>query len=280
MSDSLGQNFLTDRAVINRIIEESFIEENDLVIEIGPGMGVLTGEAARYARKVIAIEIDERLLPILDHTLAEHDNIEIINKDILKTNLREIIENAKVADSSINGVKIIGNLPYYITTPIIMKILEEGTPAESITIMMQKEVADRISAHPGTKAYGALTVAVQYYCDIYHVADVPRTDFVPQPKVDSAVLRLEIKKEKAVDLLDEKMFFICVRAGFNQRRKTLLNCLTGIGGREKDEVRKMLEEIGIDPVRRAETLTIDEFAMIANHLKLMTGRQVLTGMCK
>lgn len=219
-SKSLGQNFLTDKNIIDKIIEESFIEENDLVIEIGPGMGVLTMEAAKYARKVIAVEIDAGLLPILDHTLSGYDNIEIINADILKTNLREIIDNAKEKDNGIKGVKIIGNLPYYITTPIIMKILEENTPAESITIMMQKEVADRIKAQPGGKTYGALSVAVQYYCRVYQVASVPKDVFVPQPKVDSSVLRLELRDEKPVDLLDEKMFFICIRAGFSARRKT------------------------------------------------------------
>ena len=225
MSESLGQNFLVDESIIKKIVEESFIGENDLVIEIGPGMGVLTAEAAKYAKKVVAIEIDSKLIPILDQTLVDYDNIEILNKDILKTNLRNIIENKKSEDSDIKDVKIIGNLPYYITTPIIMKILQESVPAQSITVMTQKEVADRICAKPGTKAYGALTVAVQYYCNIFHVADVPRTDFIPQPKVDSSVLRLEINEKKAVELLDEKMFFICLKAGFNQRRKTLLNCM-------------------------------------------------------
>jgi len=267
MTKSLGQNFLADKNIIDKIIEETFIEEDDLVIEIGPGIGVLTAEAAQYARKVIAIELDKELLPILDYTLSEYDNIEIINEDILKTNLRNIIENAKKEDPVLKGVKIIGNLPYYITTPIIMKILEENIPANSITIMMQKEVADRIKAHPNTKAYGTLSIAVQYYCNVCQIATVPKEVFVPVPKVDSAVLRLEIRDEKPVELLEENMFFLCVKKGFSKRRKTLLNCMVGLGGMNKEEIRTLLTEIDIDPIRRAETLMMDEFATLANHMK-------------
>ncbi|MEG0156524.1 MAG: 16S rRNA (adenine(1518)-N(6)/adenine(1519)-N(6))-dimethyltransferase RsmA [Anaerovoracaceae bacterium] len=267
LSKSLGQNFLTDKHIIDKIIEESYIGEQDLVIEIGPGMGVLTAEAAQQARKVIAIEIDKGLLPILDYTLQDYDNIEVINQDILKTNLREVIDNAKREDPAIEGVKIIGNLPYYITTPIIMKILEEQVPVESITIMMQKEVADRISGKAGSKAYGALTVAVQYYCTVSKVAAVSKEVFVPVPKVDSTVLRLDLRTEKPVELLDEKLFFACIKAAFSQRRKTLLNCLTGFAGMDKDAVRDALLEVGIEPTRRGETLTIEEFANCANRMK-------------
>lgn len=269
LSKCLGQNFLTDKAMIDKIIDESFIEEDDLVIEIGPGMGVLTCEAAKYARHVIAVEIDEGLIPVLNHTLKEYDNIEIVNGDILKTDMSRLIHEARQKDPGLGSVKIIGNLPYYITTPIIMKILEEAVPADSITIMMQKEVAARINAHPSTKAYGALTVAVRYYCNVYHVIDVPKEVFVPQPKVDSSVLRLEIRDEKPVDLLDEKNFFICIRGGFNQRRKTLLNSLTGISGMDREQVKKMLDSVGIEPTRRAETLTIEEFANIANRVTMI-----------
>ncbi|MGI6721191.1 MAG: 16S rRNA (adenine(1518)-N(6)/adenine(1519)-N(6))-dimethyltransferase RsmA [Anaerovoracaceae bacterium] len=267
MTKSLGQNFLTDRGIIEEIVEGAEIGPDDLVIEIGPGMGVLTSVVAERARKVIAIEIDSGLLPILAQTLAEYDNIEIINADVLKSDLRKLIENARASDDKIDKVEIIGNLPYYITTPIIMKILEEEVPASGITVMMQKEVADRIKAHPGTKAYGALSVAVQYYCVVHDIAAVPREVFVPQPKVDSTVLRLEIRDKKPVDLLDEKFFFICIRAGFSSRRKTLLNCLTGLEGRDKDEIRALLVDMGIDPSRRAETLSIEEFAHLANNMK-------------
>ncbi len=261
---SLGQNFLTDKNIIDNIMDSTNIGEDDLVIEIGPGLGVLTVEAAQRAGKVIAIEIDKGLLPILEDTLGEYPNVTVINKDVLKTNLREIIENAREADPKLKSVKIIGNLPYYITTPIIMKILEEDTPADSITVMMQKEVADRIMASPGNRTYGALSVVVQYYCNVTAIASVPKEVFVPVPKVDSTVLRLDIREEKPVRLLDEKMFFACIKAGFGKRRKTLLNTMTGMNGMEKEEMREMLWTAGIDPIRRAETLTIEEFATLAN----------------
>ena len=264
---SLGQNFLTDKNVIDKIIDATEIGENDLVIEIGPGLGVLTCEAAERAKKVVGIEIDKSLIPILEFTLREYGNVEIINRDVMKTNITDIIEKAKAEDPSIEKVRVVGNLPYYITTPIIMKLLEDGVPADSITVMMQKEVADRVSASPGGKTYGALTVAVQYYCEIAKVADVPKECFVPRPKIDSAVLRLDVRSEKAVELIDEKMFFVCIKAGFSQRRKTLLNCLTGLNGMDKAEIRQILEGIEIDPMRRAETLTIDEFAKLANKVE-------------
>lgn len=267
VSKSLGQNFLTDKNIIDKIMESSHIGEDDLVIEIGPGMGVLTVEAAQRARKVIAVELDKGLLPILADTLESHPNVTVLNDDILKTNLRQIIENAKIADPILKSVKIMGNLPYYITTPIIMKILEEDVPADSITVMMQKEVADRIMASPGNRTYGALTVAVQYYCNVTRVASVPKEVFLPMPKVDSAVLRLDIREEKPVDLLDEGLFFSCIKAGFGKRRKTLLNSLTGLKELDKDQIRKLLMDAGIDPIRRAETLTIEEFATLANHVK-------------
>lgn len=258
LSKSLGQNFLTDKNIIDKIIDASDITDEDLVVEIGPGIGVLTAEAAERAKRVIAVEIDKNLIPILEDTLSDYENVEILNQDILKTNLNEIIEKADC-----NEVRIIGNLPYYITTPIIMDILEKGTKASSITIMMQKEVADRIKAAPGSKTYGAISVAVQYYCQVESVATVPKEVFVPIPKVDSAVLKLNIRKEKPVELLDEAMFFKCIKAGFGQRRKTLFNSLTGTGC-SKEEVRLYLEEAMIDGNRRAETLSMKEFAEIAN----------------
>lgn len=265
LSKSLGQNFLTDKNIIDRIVESAEIGPDDLVIEIGPGIGVITGEAAAVAKKVIAVEIDKNLIPILKETMSEFDNVEIVNRDILKTNVNGLIEGC---GDSISGVKIIGNLPYYITTPIIMKLLEDGVKADSITVMMQKEVADRIKAEPGTKAYGALSVAVQYYCTVDAVVNVPKEVFVPQPKVDSTVLRLSIREETPVTLSDREAFFRCVKAGFGQRRKTLLNSLMGVEGMTKEGVRAALEAAGINPSRRAETLDLEEFAMLSNEVYL------------
>ena len=234
------------------------------MIEIGPGIGVLTAEAAETAAKVVAIEIDKKLIPILGETLADYDNIRVINQDILKTDINEIIREERESGSFTGGVKIMGNLPYYITTPIIMGILEKGVGADSITIMMQKEVADRIKSSPGGKIYGAISVAVQYYCEVEQVASVPKEVFVPRPKVDSAVLKLTIRKERPVDLIDERSFFACIKAGFGQRRKTLLNSLTGVNGLGKEDIKEVLENAGVDAARRAETLDITEFAAIAN----------------
>ena len=221
-SRSLGQNFLTNKKVIDEIVEGADITKEDLVIEIGPGIGVLTAAAAEKAGKVIAIEIDTNLVTILGDTLAEFDNVKVINENVLKLDLAKIIEEEA---GDYKAVKVIGNLPYYITTAIIMKLLEEKLPVESITIMMQKEVADRIKSEPGSR----ISVAVQYYCRVNIVEDVPKEYFMPMPKVDSAVLRLDVRKEAPVNLLDEKMFFRCIKAGFSQRRKTLLNSLTGKG---------------------------------------------------
>lgn len=260
LSKSLGQNFLTDKNIIDKIIDATEITDEDLVIEIGPGIGVLTAEACQKAKRVVAVEIDRNLIPILEDTLSEYNNVEIINQDVLKTDLNEIIEK-----SGCRRAKVIGNLPYYITTPIIMALLEGGIHADSITIMMQKEVADRIKSNPGTKAYGALSVAVQYYCTVRNVAVVPKEVFFPAPKVDSAVLRLDLRDEKPVGLDDEKMFFRCIKAGFGQRRKTLSNSLIGLGDVTKEEVKSCLEAAGIDEKRRAETLNLDEFAAIANY---------------
>lgn len=276
LSKSLGQNFITDRNVLDQIISGAGVSEGDLVIEIGPGIGVLTAEAAEIADRVIAIEIDRNLIPILKETLGRYDNVEVINQDVLKTDITEIINRAK-ADKLFTGkVRVIGNLPYYITTPIIMKLLEEGVPADSITVMMQKEVADRIRSGPGTRAYGAISVAVQYYCDVERVANVPKEVFVPRPKVDSTVLNLlplgaegsgqEETGGRRVELADEKVFFNCVKAAFAQRRKTLLNSLSSAGGMDKDKVRLLLDRAGIDSGRRAETLTIEEFGKLANEM--------------
>ena len=261
-SRSLGQNFLTNKKVIDEIVEGADITKEDLVIEIGPGIGVLTAAAAEKAGKVIAIEIDTNLVTILGDTLAEFDNVKVINENVLKLNLAKIIEEEA---GDYKAVKVIGNLPYYITTAIIMKLLEEKLPVESITIMMQKEVADRIKSEPGSRIYGSISVAVQYYCRVNIVEDVPKEYFMPMPKVDSAVLRLDVRKEAPVNLLNEKMFFRCIKAGFSQRRKTLLNSLTGTGF-GKGVISKCLVNAGIDGKRRAETLSLSDFAAVANEL--------------
>lgn len=272
LSKSLGQNFITDKSIIERIVEGADIGADDLVIEIGPGIGVLTAEAAKACARVVAIEIDKKLIPILSETLQEYDNIKVINQDILKTDLNEIIDAERDAGSFTGKVKIIGNLPYYITTPIIMGILEKGVAADSITIMMQKEVADRIKAKPGGKIYGAISVAVQYYCTVEQVASVPKEVFIPRPKVDSAVLKLCIREKHPVELIDERIFFACIKAGFGQRRKTLLNSLTGVSGLSRDDIKSVLGQADIDPVRRAETLSIEEFAAIANEVTIYSRR--------
>lgn len=260
LSKSLGQNFLTDKNIIDEIIQSSGISSNDLVIEIGPGIGVLTREALETAGRVVAIELDQRLIPILEETLAGYDNLEIINADILKTDLKAIIE----ANKGYDAVRIIGNLPYYITTPIIMKILEEGVPADSVTVMMQKEVADRIKAPVGSKNAGAITAAVQFYCNVTQIASAPKEAFVPRPKVDSAVLRLDVLSSPAVEVRDRSIFFECIKKGFGQRRKTILNSLNGVSGIDKEKLAQVFEINNIDPQRRAETLSLAEFGMIAD----------------
>lgn len=261
-SRNLGQNFLIDKNIIDKIIAGTEIGPQDTVLEIGPGMGVITAEAAAQAKKVIAVEVDKSLLPILAETLAGCDNVRIINEDILKLDIDKII-----AEETAGGgeAKVIGNLPYYITTPIIMKLLEETT-VKSITIMMQKEVADRIKAAPGSKIYGAISVAVQYYCQVEKIADVPKTVFLPQPQVDSVVLRLVRKEEPGVGVLDKGIFFACVKAGFGQRRKTLLNSLQTVRGTSKAMIEESLAAAGVEAGRRAETLSLEEFGKISNEV--------------
>ena len=253
---SLGQNFLTDRGVVLGMISAAGISEDDTVIEIGPGIGALTRELSAAAGKVTAIEIDRDLFPVLEFTLSGCENVEVIHADVLKTDVGEMIRSA-------GGAKIIGNLPYYITTPIIMRLLECDPAPENITIMMQKEVAERILAEAGSRERGALSIAVQYHCEVEEVLEVPKESFAPVPKVDSAVLLLTPRASKAVEVEDEDLFFRCVRAGFGQRRKTLYNSLTGIG-RGKEEIGAVLDSLGIERNRRAETLTMQEFADIAN----------------
>ncbi len=262
-SKSLGQNFLTDKNIIDQILEGSGITGDDLVIEIGPGIGVITREAAQVVHKVIAIEIDTNLIPILNWTLGDLENVEIVNQDVLKTQLNDLI-----AKESFPGVvRVVGNLPYYITTPIIMKLLEDQVPAASITVMMQKEVADRLTAKPGTKDFGAISLMVEYFAEAKEIVKVPRTVFVPQPKVDSTVLRLDIRDEKPVKVEDEEFLFKVIKAGFGQRRKTLSNALSVLKGYDKATILRCLEEAGIDPVRRGETLSLEEYARLSDVLR-------------
>ena len=259
-SKSLGQNFLIDTNVIDRILEGARVKEGDYVIEVGPGIGTLTKEMGRTAEKVVAIEIDKTLIPILEETLADFPNIEVINQDILKVDVQELVK------AKLNGgpVKLIANLPYYITTPIVMKFLEEDIPVTDIVVMVQKEVADRMNAQPNSKDYGALSVAVQYYCDTEIVAKAPRHMFMPQPNVDSTVIGLHVREERKYNVDNEDIFFKTVKASFGQRRKTLLNSLGGLGFLSKDQIKIALQEANIDEKRRGETLSIEEFASLSN----------------
>lgn len=261
-SKSLGQNFLIDDNVIDKILEGSRLSETDKIIEVGPGIGTLTREMGKTAQKVVAIEIDKTLIPILEETLADLENVEVVNEDILKVDIQGLIKE------KLDGgpVKLIANLPYYITTPIVMKFLEEDIPVTDIVVMVQKEVADRMNAKPSTKDYGALSVAVQYYCDTEIVAKAPRHMFVPQPNVDSIVIGLHVRSEKKYEVDNEEIFFKTVKASFGQRRKTLLNSLGGLGFLTKDQIKEALQAANIDAKRRGETLSIDEFANLANEI--------------
>jgi 16S rRNA (adenine1518-N6/adenine1519-N6)-dimethyltransferase len=259
-SKSLGQNFLIDDNVIDSILQGARLSKGDQIIEVGPGIGTLTREMGKVADKVVAIEIDRKLIPILKETLDDLDNVEVINKDILKVDVQELVEEKLKG----GPVKLIANLPYYITTPIVMKFLEEDIPVTDIVVMVQKEVADRMNAVPGTKDYGTLSIAVQYYCDTEIVAKAPRHMFIPQPNVDSTVIGLHVRPEIKYPVDSEEIFFKTVKAGFSQRRKTLLNSLSTLGFLSKEEIREVLLEANIDEKRRGETLSIQEFATLSN----------------
>lgn len=265
MAKSLGQNFLSDDYAIEQIADASEAGPEDLVIEIGPGFGVLTRPLAERAGRVVAVEIDKKLIPILQSELWDLNNLSLINDDILKVDLDKLISENRVLPNgeSAKHIRVVGNLPYYITTPILLGLLEQKVPAESITVMVQKEVADRIVSPPGSKDYGVLSVSLQYYCDCEKVLDVPRESFVPAPKVDSAVVHLRIK-ERPVSTKSGEVFFECVKRAFSQRRKTLCNSLAGYRGLDKDSVAQLLSGVGIEPGRRAETLSIEEFAKISD----------------
>ncbi|SNS45208.1 dimethyladenosine transferase [Anaerovirgula multivorans] len=261
-SKSLGQNFLIDKNILENIVEAANITKEDCVVEVGPGIGSLTQHIADKAGKVVAVEIDRNLIPILQKTLADYDNIEVIHEDVLKVDLHEIIEK-KLGGRK---VKVIGNLPYYVTTPIIMKFLEEKIPMTSMTVMIQQEVAQRMEAVPSTKDYGALSIAVQYYCEPKIMLKVPPSVFIPQPKVDSTVIRLDVLEKPRVYVEKEKLFFGIVKDAFGKRRKTLLNALsTGGLSLSKELVKEAFEATNIDGNRRGETLSIQEFAELANY---------------
>ena len=257
---SLGQNFLIDDNIVDKIVAGAGIGPGDKIIEGGPGIGTLTREMASRAEALMAVEIDKNLIPILADTLGDYDNVKIVNEDIIKADIRGLI------DENLGGgpVKLVANLPYYITTPIIMRFLEENINVTDIVVMVQKEVAERMNAQPGGKDFGALSVAVQYYCDTEIVAKVPRHLFVPQPNVDSIVIALRVRPERKYKVDDEDLYFKVVKAAFGQRRKTLLNSISSMGNLSKDQVKEALEEAGIDPKRRGETLSLDEFAILSN----------------
>lgn len=257
-----GQNFLIDSNVLESIIRGAEITKDDFVLEIGPGIGTMTQYLCEAARQVVAVEIDKMLIPILEDTLSEYDNVEVINQDVLKVDIKSLAEEKN------NGkpIKVVANLPYYITTPIIMGLFESGVPIDSITIMVQKEVADRMQTGPGSKDYGALSLAVQFYATAKVILNVSETCFMPRPNVDSAVIKLTRHKELTVNVADEKLMFKIIRASFNQRRKTLVNGLKNSPelSFSKEQIVKAIEKIGKPETIRGEALTLEEFAELAN----------------
>ncbi|GAA0819938.1 16S rRNA (adenine(1518)-N(6)/adenine(1519)-N(6))-dimethyltransferase RsmA [Clostridium tertium] len=257
-SKSLGQNFLIDDSVPRDIVAGAEVDENDLVIEIGPGVGTLTAQLLNKAKKVVAIELDNDLIPILNQEIGNNPKFTLIHKDALKVNFNEIIGEEK-------SVKLVANLPYYVTTPIIVKLLKEGYNFKSLTIMIQKEVAERMNADPGNKDYGSLSLLVQYYCNTKIVRRVPPQCFIPRPKVDSIVIRLDKLNEPKVKVENEKLFFDIIRNSFNMRRKTLWNGVKNIG-LSKENLELAFNEANIDPKRRGETLTIEEFATLSDKI--------------
>ncbi|MDY5846421.1 MAG: 16S rRNA (adenine(1518)-N(6)/adenine(1519)-N(6))-dimethyltransferase RsmA [Bariatricus sp.] len=259
-----GQNFLIDTHVLDKIIRAADITKDDFVLEIGPGIGTMTQYLACAAREVVAVEIDKTLIPILEDTLSEYDNVVVINEDILKVDIAELAKEKNRG----KPIKVVANLPYYITTPIIMGLFENHVPLESITVMVQKEVADRMQVGPGTKDYGALSLAVQYYAEPYIVANVPPNCFMPRPTVGSAVIRLTRHAAPPVQVEDEKLMFRIIRASFNQRRKTLANGLKNSPELDlpKEVITEAIGRLGKGASIRGEALTLEEFAALANHI--------------
>ena len=261
-----GQNFLIDTHVLEKIIKSAEITKEDLVLEIGPGIGTMTQYLCESAREVVAVEIDKNLIPILENdTLSEYDNVTIINEDILKVDLNTLVKEKNNGER----IKVVANLPYYITTPIIMGLFEAHVPLKNITVMVQKEVADRMQAGPGSKDYGALSLAVQYYATPYIVANVPPNCFMPRPNVGSAVIRLTLHENPAIQVRDEAFMFQIIRASFNQRRKTLVNGLTNAAELQvsKEAVQAALEQMELPVTVRGEALTLEQFAELSNLLK-------------
>ena len=263
-----GQNFLIDTHVLDKIINSSQITKEDYVLEIGPGIGTMTQYLCEHAREVAAVEIDKNLIPILQETLSGYSNVEIINQDILKLDIHSLVKEKNQG----RPIKIVANLPYYITTPIIMGLLESHVPVESITVMVQKEVADRMQVGPGTKDYGALSLAVQYYAKPEIVANVPPNCFMPRPKVGSAVIRLTTHEQPPVQVHDEALMFRLIRASFNQRRKTLVNGLKNSPELPftKEDIQNCLEEAGLPPTIRGEALNLEQFAKLADLMGELT----------
>ncbi|MEG9298889.1 16S rRNA (adenine(1518)-N(6)/adenine(1519)-N(6))-dimethyltransferase RsmA [Mangrovibacillus sp. Mu-81] len=263
---SLGQNFLIDPNILRNITEHAGLTKDTAAIEIGPGIGALTEHLARTSGKVVAFEIDQRLIPILGDTLSPYDNVKIINKDVLEADVKSIIQEEL---EGFEDIMVVANLPYYVTTPIILKLLMERLPIRGICVMLQKEVGDRISAKPGTKEYGSLSIAIQYYTEAEMVMTVPKTVFMPQPNVDSAVIRLTKREKPPVNVIDEDFFFTVTRSSFAQRRKTILNNLTSQlpDGKEKKEfILEALSKAEVEPARRGETLSIQEFGALSDAL--------------
>lgn len=260
-----GQNFLIDTHVLERIINSAQITKEDCVLEIGPGIGTMTQYLAEKAREVVAVEIDKMLIPILEDTLSEYDNVTVINDDILKVDIQQLVQEKNAG----KPIKVVANLPYYITTPIVMGLFESHVPLQSITVMVQKEVAERMQVGPGTKDYGALSLAVQYYAKPEIVANVPPNCFIPRPKVGSAVIRLTIHEQPPVQVEDEAFLFKVIRASFNQRRKTLVNSLVNANELQisKEKILSVLEDMSQTPTVRGETFTLEQFAELSNRLK-------------
>ena len=266
-----GQNFLIDTRVLEEIIDAADITKDDFVLEIGPGIGTMTQYLCEAAREVVAVEIDTNLIPILKDTLSAYDNVEVLNQDILKVDIASL---AKERNND-RPIKVVANLPYYITTPIIMRLFESHVPIDSITIMVQKEVADRMQEGPGSKEYGALSLAVQYYAKPEIVVNVPPSCFMPQPKVGSAVIRLTRHEQPPVQVDNEKLMFQVIRASFNQRRKTLANGLNNFGsfGLSKEEIQSCIEELGVPVNIRGEALSLEQFAELSNIIYAHKGKR-------
>lgn len=259
---SLGQNFLIDQNILNKIVDAAELDKDKGALEIGPGIGALTERLAQAAGSVTAVEIDQRLIPILQEVLEPYPTVQIEHADVLKVDLHDLFQRRF---SGVSKVSVVANLPYYVTTPILMKLLEEKLPLENIVVMIQKEVAERMAASPGTKDYGSLSIAVQYYCEPQMICTVPHTVFIPQPNVESAVIRLKVRDKPPVVVEDEKHFFEVIHASFAQRRKTIANNLKSrfFPGEGRERLEMLLQEAGIEPSRRGETLSMEEYARLS-----------------